>query len=170
MGLRDRLRDRQLPQATVGIRIDWSQNSYELHRRLQVAESLLSEATVAGAASVPALTEQVENLRTQVGECYENLTVKALPAADLEALVGAHPPTEEQLAETPGITFNRDTFFPALLAACVDDGEDEEGWRDLMESGDLANSEIDTLIATAMTLNDRSPSVILGKGSTTTPS
>lgn len=170
MGLRDRLRERQLPQATIGIRIDWSQDSYELHRRLEAVESMLSEATVAGADSVSALTAQAEELRGRVHACYEHLTVKALPAHELEALVTAHPPTEEQSKETPGATFNSTTFFPALLAACVEDGEDEEGWRELMESGDLAISEINALIATAMSLNDRSPSVVLGKGSTTTPS
>ena len=170
MGLRDRLKERQLPQATIGIRIDWSQNSFDLHRRLEVAEAMLAEATVAGAESIADLTGQVEGLREQVEACYEHLTVKALPAHELEELLGEHPPTEDQAREEPDLTFNRDTFFPALLAACVVDSEDAEGWRELMDSGDLAVAEINSLIGTAMRLNDRSPSVVLGKGSTTTRS
>lgn len=170
MGLRDRLKNRQLPQATVGIRIDWSQDSYDLHRRLEAAEHYYSEARIAGAESVDELHVEMMNLQDQVKQCYEYLVVKALPASELEALVSAHPPTDKQSRDTPGITFNRDTFFPALLAACVQDGEDEDGWTELMKSGDLAMTEVNALIATAMEINDRSPSVTLGKDSTTTPS
>lgn len=170
MSLRDRLRERQLPQATVGIRIDWSQRSYVLHRELEMAQMAFDGAAANDSDSLPEAKAALEAARAEVDALYEFLVIKAIPANELEALVSDHPPTEEQKAANDGATFNSKTFFPALLAACVESEEDEESWADLMVSGDLMLNEINVLISTAMQLNDRSPSVALGKGSTTTTS
>lgn len=101
---------------------------------------------------------------------YEYVTIKALPAADMEALVSANPPTDAQKKQDLTATWNPDTFYPALLAATVEGTETAEDWAEMIRSGELVMGEVNTLVMTALQLNDRSPSVSLGKGSTTTPS
>lgn len=170
MGLRDRLRERQLPQATVGIRIDWSAESYELHHALEREERLLFLAESGGDADIEEIRVRVAEIRAQVDAMYEPVVVRAIPAAEFEDLVASHPATKEQADRDPLTTYNRDTFFPALLAACIEGPESEQDWSEMINSGELVMGEVNTLISTAMDLNDRSPSVSLGKGSTTTSS
>lgn len=167
MGLRDRLRNRQLPQATVGIRLDWSEESYTLLAKADIAEERLRLAAESD-PDMDLLRTSAEEARARADEFYEMLTVKALPATDFENLVALHPPDEEQ--QKTGFSFNRHTFFPALLASCVEGTETEEEWSEMIQSGALVAGELGTLIGVAMSLNDRSPSVTLGKGSTTTSS
>lgn len=171
MTLRDRLRSRQLPQAVVGIRIDWSSDSNVLHTNLEDAEHklwLIQDGE--DREAIDQAKTDVAELRAQVDALYEYVTIKAIPAGDMEALLSAHPPTDGQRANDPSAGFNRLTFFPALLAACVEGSETEESWTEMINSGELVMGELNTLIATAMELNDRSPSVSLGKDSTTTSS
>lgn len=168
MSLRDRLKGRQLPSATVAIRLDWSEESYALLRQLEDAEQRLALAK-AGDGNVDESGTLANELRARTDAFYEFLTLRALPAAEMERLVADHPPTEEQI-KAGAVNFNRETFFPALLAACVEGSETAEDWAQMLESGELVMGEVTALISTAMQLNDRSPSVSLGKGSTTTPS
>lgn len=167
MALRDRLRTRQLPQATVGIRIDWSQESYSLHLALEQAKARLDIARERGESAI-ALTTEVDQLRAQVDAQYEYVTIKALPAAEMEAIVSANPPTDEQKRQQPTLNWNPETFLPAILAATVEGPETTEDWTEMIRSGELVMGEVNTLVMTALELNDRSPSVSLGKGSTTT--
>lgn len=170
MGLRDRLRERQLPQATVGIRIDWSPESYELHHELEREERLLFMAESNADSDVEEIRVRVAEIRARVDAMYELVVVRAIPAAEFENLVANHPPSEEQTDKDPLITYDRDSFFPALLSACIEGPETEQDWSEMINSGELVMGEVNTLISTAMELNDRSPNVSLGKGSTTTSS
>jgi hypothetical protein len=171
MGLRDRLRERQAPSATVALRIDASPASFERDHQLELVEARIKDAEKRrDSEAVAALSAELEEAQAAVDACYEYLTVKAIPASEMEALIGAHPATREQLEVDPRVTFNRLTFFPALLAACVESTETEEDWAQIIQSGELVLGEINTLVNVAMELNDRSPSVTLGKGSTPTRS
>lgn len=170
VSLRDRLRERQLPQATVGIRIDWSEESYQLHRDLDRQEQHLGLAEAGNHPDVDEVRARVTELRARIDSMYELVTIRALPAAEMERLIAENPPTPEQSKQDPTANFNRDTFFPALLASCVEGPETEQDWSEMINSGELVIGELNALIATAMELNDRSPSVSLGKGSTTTRS
>lgn len=170
VSLRDRLRERELPQATVGIRIDWSEESYRLHRELDRQEQHLALAEAGNHADVDEVRARTNELRARIDSMYEMVTIRALPAADMERLLAEHPPTDEQRTQDPTVNFNRLTFFPALLAACVEGPETEQDWAEMIESGELVIGELNALIGTAMEINDRSPSVSLGKGSTTTRS
>lgn len=102
----------------------------------------------------------------------EPLELRALPADEFEVLMGEHPPTEQQ--RTDGAAWNHTTFLPALLARsevpC--DGEEPLGWADWAQllgspevPGLLAFGEREDLIGTALALNDRAPSVAVGKDS-----
>lgn len=170
MSFRDRLRGRQLPQATVAIRIDYSEDSYRLQRELELAEHRLHIATTNGDSDVDQLQRELGEARAAVDAAYEFLTLRAIPAADMESLITTHPPTDEQRERNPTAAFNPLTFYPELLALVVEGPESAEDWATMIESGELVMGEITTLINTAMDLNDRSPNVSLGKGSTTIPS
>lgn len=149
----------------MGIRLDWSEESYDLIRKAENAEAVLR---LAGPGDVEELGQQAAEARARADSLFESVTIRALPAADFEALMNAHQPTADQAAK--GANFNRDTFFPALLAASVEGPETETDWTEMINSGELVMGEVGTLISVAMELNDRSPSVVLGKGSTTTTS
>lgn len=169
MGLRDRLRERQPPQATVALRIDTSQQAIDNERRLSLVEAEIRHAELTGdEAAVARLRPELDEVQAAVDAAFEFVVIKALPPADMEALIAGHPPTDEQ--QESGAAFNRHTFYPALLAACVESPETEEDWAEIITSGELVMGEFNTLVGVAMELNDRSPSVSLGKGSTPTRS
>lgn len=168
MGLRDRLRSRQLPQATVGIRVDWSEESYEILQAADIAENAVRVLGDDPDADGEMLLARATEKRAKADALYEAVTIKAIPAAEFEELVNAHQPTADQ--QKQGLAFDRTTFFPALLAVCVEGPETETDWTEMIGSGELVMGELNTLIGVAMQLNDRSPSVTLGKGSTTTTS
>lgn len=167
MSLRDRLRGRQLPQASVGIRLDWSEESYAVLREADAAEQRLQNTKI-NDPQRDAIREEAAEARAKADSFFETVTVRALPAAEFEELLNAHQPTAEQSKD--GFAFNRDTFFPALLARCVEGTETAEEWIEMISSGELIMGEVGTLFTVAMELNDRSPNVTLGKGSTTTHS
>lgn len=83
------------------------------------------------------------------------VVVRALPADEYEALVAAHPPTVR------GAAFDRRTFAPALLAACVDDGDGDplsaSGWAHVLANGPLSAGEVGELFEAARRVNDRKP-------------
>lgn len=171
MGLRDRLRSRQPAQATVGIRMDTSPEATENELRLAGLLELIAEAVKRGDKNtVAALQSELPGIKERRDAAYEYVVVRALSAADMEELISEHPPTPVQQAADPRVTFNRVTFYPALLAACVDTDETVEDWADIISSGEMALGEVNALINVAMELNDRSPTVDLGKGLTPTRS
>lgn len=171
MGLRDRLRSRTRPQAVVALRIDASPEAQLREERLHRLQQEVSEAEQRGEpTTVAALLPSLKDAEAEVEQDYEQVVINALPATVLEELVAQHPPTPKQLETQPPPSFNRDTFYPALLAACVQSDMSAEEWTEAMTSGDLVLGEVSTLIEVAMQLNDRSPAVTLGKDSTPTRS
>lgn len=171
MALRDRLRERQRPQAVVALRIDSSFAADEADRHLaQVTAELRQADELGDKEAVAQLSAALVEAQARVDAAYEYVTVRALPASDMELLIESHPPTAKQLEADPRVTFNRLTFYPALLAACVETPETEQDWEEIIGSGEMVLGEINTLVNVAMELNDRAPSVSLGKGMTPTPS
>lgn len=170
MGLRERLGKRQPPTATVALRINPSSSEADdAKEALRQAEELLRLAEGARHHErLPELRTAVEAAQARVDAAFEYVTLKALSAPEFEALLSAHPPRPDQRSE--GLSWNRDTFFPAILAACVEGPETEQDWAEMLRDGTFVMGEFSALISTAMQLNDRSPDVSLGKGSTTTHS
>jgi|GEM_PF-4153497 len=119
------------------------------------------------------LPSQIVTLAAADNGAAEQIQLRALPAADWEALVQLHSPSEQDAAR--GAAWDVHTFRPALLAASVvtDAGEDplsEQDWADLIAGHWMTAGEVNTLFNVACTLNDRTPDVSLGKDSTGTPS
>jgi L-asparaginase II len=121
------------------------------------AESELTEAEMAltlterRGEDAEAAKARVEAARAAVDECYEVLTVTALPPADLEALIAAHPPTGEQ----KDAVYNQDTFRPALFAACVEGDMTEQDWAQWCTKGPVSLGERNELFWVAWGVNGR---------------
>ena len=76
----------------------------------------------------------------------EKVTLKfqAISYKDLDALQAKHPPTNAQRAD--GASFNRNTFPPALIAACsLEPHMDESDAREIWNSDDWSTGELNTL-------------------------
>lgn len=84
------------------------------------------------------------------GEKVE-LTFQAVSYKELDKLQAKHPPTAEQRMH--GAAFNRDTFPPALVAACLTDPEmTYNEARDLWESDEWTTGELNALFDVASNL------------------
>lgn len=167
MGLADRLRARKLPTETVQLPLD--PLAYErAERELMAATIALEEARNRGSVDLTELQLRVDGAQATLDECEcEQITLRALPPAEWEALLDLHPPTEEQKAK--GALWNTTTFRPALLAASMVPAKDEEplaeaDWEQLAKGGALAAGELNALFNAAVEVNFRSPSSAVGKG------
>ena len=169
MGIRDRLRNRPRPWATVKLRMDHTLEFARKERELELVQAELIRARVDPDGKVRAelFAEREKTLVSELEPGYESLTCQALPPSEMEALIGAHPPTDEE--QERGMTFHPDSFFPALLAACVLGDETEDDWDAMYKDGTLVTGEYNALVTTCLDLNDRSPQVNLGKDSTPIP-
>lgn len=161
--LREALRARTRPTATVRLPVDPAGYADAL-REVDAARLALASAVGDRAAPQARMADAQQRL-----DAVEVLTVdmRALAAADWEALVEAHPPSDEQRSR--GADVNMASFRPALLAASVvvadgDQGLTEVEWAELAGSGQVAAGELELLFGTAVTLNTRSPQVSTGKG------
>lgn len=181
MGLRERLNARQLPQVTVPLRMDFGPDSDAALKEFTTADAALADAKLRNLPDLAGLERRVKSAREALRPFYDRLLVRALPSDEMDALVAAHPPSEEQRAKAKekggDAAWNPDTFAPALLAACVapedpdrpgrpdrdDPGVSEAEWATLMK-GPVSAGELRYLINTALDINDRSPDPDLGKG------
>lgn len=138
MGLREQLLGRQLPHATVPLRMDFS------------AEVDRAEA----------------ELGQRVPEAYVEIKLRAIPPDDFQALVDAHQPTDEEREKGArwAVTFGP----AVLEACVIDSDLAAEDWAFLMAQNHMAAGEVITLVHAAVAANDRSPDVLWGKGSAPT--
>lgn len=171
MGLRETLRARGLPYVTVPIRAVSSTQIAAAEAELHAAAVSLSEAEARRNVTT-AMRARVEHAQEAVDACYTLLTVRAIPPADMEALLAEHPAADDR-----GMPFNRATFVPALLARCVFDDQDaekpamtESDWIAEISSGSSSLGEIGALFTACWQVNDRTPDNRIPKGSTPTPS
>lgn len=146
MSLKDRLATRKRPSITYQLRIDDD----------TVAQSELVAARVADDEG------RIVAAQSAVEACYEQVTITALPPAELEELLQANPPPP---AEQGKKLFNPVTFVPALLAVCVqaDPPVTEEDWAEFTTTGAMTAGEVAGLFNTAWELNYRIPDPNLGK-------
>lgn len=153
MSLRDRLAKGTRPRTTYPLRVEDN----------TAARAELAAATASGD------DDRVTLARDALDACYEQVGIVALAPAEMEDLLELHPPPEEQRKK--GAIFNRVTFVPALLAACVESDVTEDDWREYTTTtGPLTPGEVTDLFNTVWDLNYRGPDPWVGKGSTQTPS
>jgi hypothetical protein len=144
MGLRDRLRERSRPSAVFVLRVE-----DDTAARAELATALAEDGDVTAAQAA-------------VDSCHERLTITALPPADMEALIAAHPPTAEQ--ETTNSAWNPVTFIPALFAASIGGDVSEEDWAEYTTKGPMTSGEVRALVDVCLDVNYRAPNPSPGKG------
>jgi hypothetical protein len=171
VGLRDTFQKRGLPHDVIPIRAVSSAILDTAEAELAAAVTALADAETRRAVST-AHRRRVDTAQAAVDDCYTLLTVRALPPAEMEALLAEHPAEDTERA-----IFNRATFIPALLARCVFDDPDtvepamtESEWADEISKGSSSLGEVSALFAACWQVNDRTPDRHIPKGSTSTGS
>ncbi|MBP2370222.1 hypothetical protein [Pseudonocardia parietis] len=154
--------------------MDFGPESDAALREFADADATLADAKLRNLADRGGLERRVEAARAALAPFYERLVVRALPPDEMDALVAAHPPTDEDKAKAKerggDAAWNPATFAPALLGACVhpEDPDDaplsEQEWAELTSKGPVSSGELRYLLQTALDINDRSPDPNLGKG------
>ncbi|MFG3439938.1 hypothetical protein ACGF0J_22045 [Nonomuraea sp. NPDC047897] len=160
MSLRERLLNRPRPSDTYPLRIE---DDTEPRREVEQAQTLLRILGIPGDAADQAAVRKAQaalkKAEAKLKACYEFVTLRALPADDFEALVGAHKPRPE----TDDRLWNNETFPKACLLACVESDLSEEDWE-LIWTTVLSNAERIELSNAAIRVNVRVPDSSLPKG------
>jgi hypothetical protein len=159
MSLRERLRDRQLPETTVWLRVDFGPESQAAEEALASARQELNLARIRDGDDIEARQAAVDEAQARMDEFCEKLVLRALPPADVEALIAAHP-VKDKDGDDPWA----ESFKPALIAACVQGDETEDEWAQFLATGQVTTGEARSLFAAAMQVNDRSSDLRVGKG------
>lgn len=172
MSARDRLLGRSIPPTLVTLRAVFTPKSDAAQREVEAASQALLIAEATGADLDPA-QQRLEAAQAAMARFVEVLQATVLPPDEYDALIGDHPPTDEQRSQ--GGAWNSDTFPPSLLAACLQqDGEpvmSADDWRSWAKTpGAVASGELAALFNICVQVNDRSPDVHVGKGFAQTPS
>ena len=118
---------KKLPVEEVPIVLDgeWGQQVLDAQERMVALESSLrarpGDTTLIG--ELDELLAEIERLNAERDEHVAVFKFKGLGRDRYERLVRAHPPTQEQrkqaARESSGASWNRDTFPPALIHACL---------------------------------------------------
>ncbi|TKG58899.1 hypothetical protein [Prauserella endophytica] len=130
------------------------------HMSLVLAKAAHAE----GSDELREAERKYEEAKQQVEACYEPLTLVALPPEDYEALIAAHPPTAEQKKQDPEVTWNEDTFRPALLSVTVEGDVTEQDWAEMYKTGQINIGEFRELVYACLLVNNRATDPLLGKG------
>lgn len=156
---KERLLGRKLPTTWVSVRVEFTADADLADRALADAQQVLVVALAGGDPErITRARDTVEQAQRRYDPYAEKLEVRALPPAEYEELLAAHPPDNDTGRFSP-------TFIPALLALCVVSELDEADWLLLSGKGDqFASGEIVTLFSTCLAVNDRSPGVHVSKG------
>ncbi|AQZ67640.1 unnamed protein product [[Actinomadura] parvosata subsp. kistnae] len=159
MSLRDRLLNRPRPTGSFPLRVDDDTAARdELERARRLHTMLLLQGGVDESALEQARTD-VREAEERLRDCFEFVTLRAVSAADFEALVTAHPPRPDTKDEM----YNLDTFPKACFLACVEGELSQEEWERLWDTG-LSNAEQIAAGNAAIRVNIRTPDESLPKG------
>lgn len=154
------LADAKLPEKSVPICLRG-----DLVADFEEAERLLVEAnksrgdSLAGGEKLGELAERVEQLREQMRDHFYDFRLRALPKRQWRALVAEHQPRRVDGAEGPEvheddkyIGVNAETFFDAMIRACLVDPElDDQQWAHLLEV--LSDKQYEALSSAAWGVN-----------------
>lgn len=81
-------------------------------------------------------------------------TMRAIGSKAYDVLVGMHPPTNDQKKD--GLTYNIDTFGPALIAACsVSPSITPNEAKELWDSDEWSRGEVMALFSAAVEVNSK---------------
>jgi hypothetical protein len=135
---RDLLKQAKLPERTVPVclRGDLVADHEALERQLQAAQDRPVDSFEGNGAGD--LADRIRGLEGEMREHTYTFRLRAVPKRQFRALVADHPPRRdddgEPLRDDAVLGVNRDTFFTALVRACVQDPQLDDGeWVELLD-------------------------------------
>lgn len=157
--LRERLRNKRRPSAPCRLRID---DTAPAQRALEeaVVALRLAQAGDSDAETLEGHRQAVREARAALEGCYEPITLLALPPADLEALIAAHPPRKD---DDNDVEWNNASFPRALFLACVQGDLSSEEWETILAES-CSDGEVNALEQAAIAINVRAPEGTVPKG------
>jgi hypothetical protein len=131
MSLKADLSGRKRPSMPYSVQVT---DPAEATTALQQAERMVRQAEIKDdKAELKRCRTAVTRAKKTLAACFKVFEIVALEPDEYEDLIDEHPPTPGQIekagknpSEMP--EWNDDTFYPALLAACVDDDMTAEDW------------------------------------------
>lgn len=85
------------------------------------------------------------------GDEFE-IKFRAIPSKQFDDLTSDHPPTKDQKAE--GLTWNVDTFFPPLIAACATEPTfTEDEVKQIIASDTWSFGELNSMFTSVLNVN-----------------
>ena len=147
----------KLPEATVLVclRGDLVAEHERAERELEQAEKTTGDSLAGSGAG--AIADRIRELEQQMREESYEFRFRALPRPAWRALVAEHPPRKADdttLVDEDRIGVNADTFYDAMLRACLVEPElDDADWEQLFAA--LTDRQYDDLSSTAWGLNRR---------------
>lgn len=158
---RDRLKKKQPIQRTILIPA-----TEEDAQRLEDARADVDRARLLEPEKLDEYKAALKAVEEQVREDGLELVFRGIGRRRYEELQREHPPTEAQAAENEGVTlsWNPDTFLPALLEATVANSDlTAQEWNDdVIDSDDWGQAEIGLILETALAVNRESRVASLG--------
>lgn len=146
----------RLPERSVQVclRGDLVADHEAAERDLEQAQKR-SGGSLAG-GGIGAIVERIEALEAQMQESTYAFRLRAMPKPKFRALIAAHGPRRgddgEVLDADRHLGVNAETFFDALIRACLVDPElDDAEWLQLVEA--LTDAQYDELSGAAWLLN-----------------
>jgi hypothetical protein len=128
----------------------------QVERELEAAQKKSSDSLAGG--GIAKLVDQLDALTEQMRDHTYDVRLRAMPKPEFRALVAAHPPrraedSSEIVERDRYVGVNSETFFDALIRACVVDPElDDAEWKTLLEET-LTDKQFDALSDAAWYLN-----------------
>lgn len=151
------LAEAKLPETTVMIclRGDLAADHEAAERELAEAEQRTGESLAGSGAGE--IVDRISALEDQMREHSYEFRLRALPRPAWRALVAEHPPrrdVDNAIVQTDLIGVNAETFYDAIIRACLVDPElDDADWAAL--EGALTDRQYDELAEAAWGLNRR---------------
>jgi hypothetical protein len=151
------LAEAKLPERTVEIclRADLVAEHEEAERDLEQAEK--STSTSLAGNGTGALIERIDALEAEMREASYTFVLRAAKRPAWRALIAGHPPRKGDDGETNKADaqwgFNLDTFYPAIVRACLVDPELTDAEFEVLLDEKLTDSQFSELATAAFNLN-----------------
>jgi hypothetical protein len=151
------LAEAKLPEGTIEIclRGDLAADHEAAERELEQAEKTGADSLAGSGAGD--IANRILALEDEMREHTYEFRLRALPRAEWRALCAEHPPRKADdgsVVDTDRIGVNADTFYDAIIRACLVDPElTDDDWGQL--AGALTDRQYDELADAAWGLNRR---------------
>lgn len=171
----DIIRGGSLPTKSVPIcmHADLTAEHEELERQLALARNAPRDSLASG-SNATELSQRIEALQERMREHTVTFVLTALARPAWKKLIAEHPPRQDAAGDVDErdkyIGVNRDTFFEAMVRACVTEPDLSDELWDLLLNEKLTDAQFEALSDAAWALNRRDVDIPFSSAASTTPS